>query len=304
MDLLAIFANTILPIFVVAGLGYGLARYLHADVKSVSRITFNVLSPALVFYKLVTAQLSAGEFGRMALFAACVMLGAGLLAWLFSRLFGLRGPTTSAFISLAMFANAGNYGLPLVLFAFGQEALTRATIYFVIHLVLLYTVGIVVNSSSQGGGRLVLQRAVRVPHLYAILAALFFVLTRIPVPTPLLRPVSLLNDAALPMMILLLGMQLEGATLPAQPWLVGAATALRLVVLPALALGLTVLFGFTGADRQAAVVQAAMPAAVMITVLATEYQTDPPFVTAVVFLSTLLSPLTLTPLIAFLQALK
>ncbi len=301
MTLFSIFDNTILPIFVVAGAGFLLARYLHADVKALSQVTFNVLSPCLVFNTLVTAELSPSEFGRMAAFAACLIVTAGVLAWVTSLVLRLERPMTSAFVSVAMFANAGNYGLPLVLFAFGQEALTRATVYFVIHMVLLYSVGIMVASSSRGSWHQVVKSIVRVPHLYAILAALVFIVTGAAVPTPVMRPIALLNNAALPMMVLLLGMQLERTALPKRLGVVGLATAGRLVVLPLLALALAAAFGLTGADRQAAVIQASMPAAVMVTVLAVEFQTEPAFVNAVVFLSTVLSPLTLTPLIAFLQ---
>jgi malate permease and related proteins len=301
-SLLSIFANTILPIFAVAGVGFWLARSEKVEARIVSRITFSVLSPCLVFNALVTADVSAAEFGRMAFFAACLMLGGGLLAWLASVVMRLDRPTGRAFIGVAMFANAGNYGLPLVLFAFGQAALTRATIYFVIHLILLYSLGIVVMSSSQKGPREALLSMVRIPHLYAIVAALAFMLLKVPVPTLVLRPVGLLANAALPMMILLLGMQLERAAMPERPALVGLATAGRLVILPALALGLAALMGLTGVERQAAVIEASMPAAVMMTVLAMEYQAAPAFVNAVVFVSTIVSPITLTILVALLQS--
>ncbi len=301
-DLLSIFANTMLPIFVIAAVGFWLARSLKVDVSAVSRIIFRVLSPCLVFNSLVTAQLSAAEFGRMALFAVCMMLIAGALAWLASRTLRLDRPTTSAFVALGMFANAGNYGLPLVLFAFGQEAMTRATIYYVMQLILTYSLGIMVMSSSRGGLREALLGMLRVPHFYAILAAFAFLVLKVPVPTLVLRPVGLVAGAALPMMILLLGMQFEKAAVPERPALVGLVTGFRLVMLPALALGLAVALGLTGVDRQAAVIEASMPAAVIITVLAVEYQAAPAFSNAVVFASTLLSPLTLTLLIAYLQS--
>jgi predicted permease len=59
--------------------------------------------------------------------------------------------------------------------------------------------------------------------------------------------------------------------------------------------------GLTGVTRQAAVLEASMPTAVITTVLAVEYDLDNAFVTGTVVLSTLLSPLTLTLLIAYLQ---
>ena len=68
-----------------------------------------------------------------------------------------------------------------------------------------------------------------------------------------------------------------------------------------MALGLASVVGVTGVARQAGVVLASMPVAVMTTILAVEFDTAPAFVTSAVFLSTLLSPLTLTPLIAYLR---
>ena len=75
---------------------------------------------------------------------------------------------------------------------------------------------------------------------------------------------------------------------------------MRLVVAPLLALGLGVLLGLKGPAYQAAVLEAGMPTAVLTTVLSTEYDLLPSFVTSAVFLSTLLSPLTIGPLVAFL----
>ena len=115
------------------------------------------------------------------------------------------------------------------------------------------------------------------------------------------RPIGLLSDAALPMMVLVLGMQLERATIPERPGVVAAAVALSLLVAPIVALGLAWTLGVVGPARQASVVLASMPAAVVTTILALEFEVAPAFVTSVVFATTLLSPLTLTPLIAYLR---
>jgi predicted permease len=76
---------------------------------------------------------------------------------------------------------------------------------------------------------------------------------------------------------------------------------LQLVVMPAIGLGLAYLLGQTGPTFQAAVIESAMPTAVITTILAVEYDLDSAFITGTVLMSTLLSPLTLTPLIAYLQ---
>ena len=69
-----------------------------------------------------------------------------------------------------------------------------------------------------------------------------------------------------------------------------------------LGLALAPVFGLEGAARQAGILESAMPAAVMTTVLAEQYDLEPEFVSATVFLSTLLSPLTLSPLLVYLGA--
>ena len=80
--LLSIFADDILPILLVASVGFLLARYLRVDVKALSRVTLYALTPCLAFNILVTSKISAAELGRMALLAVCTVLGIGLITWL------------------------------------------------------------------------------------------------------------------------------------------------------------------------------------------------------------------------------
>jgi len=121
-------------------------------------------------------------------------------------------------------------------------------------------------------------------------------------PLPLERPVSLLGEAAIPLLLVLLGLQFQNSSWSGQTLALTLSNVMRLVGGPVIAIGLALLFGLQGASRQAGIAQSAMPTAVLTTVLATEYDVEPTFVTSVVFLTTLLSPLTLTPLLAYLGA--
>ncbi|HUK34513.1 MAG TPA: AEC family transporter [Vicinamibacterales bacterium] len=302
MQLVAsIFASDILPIFIVAGVGFVLARRFGANVKTLSTVAFNALSPCLVFDQLVTAQISGSQSLRVAAFCVLLTLGIGLVARLTSMPLRLDRITLSSFLLVAMFSNSGNYALPVVLFAFGQEALAFATVYFVTSAILIYTAGILVAASGHGSVRLALTRLLKVPAIYAVTAAIIVLSTHTTVPTTVLRPIALLSDAAIPVMLLVLGMQLERAVVPKHPMAVAAAVVLSLVVAPIIAFGLTSLLGITGAARQAAIIEASMPAAVITTVLALEFDLDAAFSTSVVFFTTLLSPITLVLLIAYLQ---
>jgi predicted permease len=299
--LLAIFANDVLPIFLVASVGFLLSRFLKADVKTLSRVTFNALVPCLVFSLLVTSKISPEEFGRLMLFTVCLVLGIGLIARLITLPLRLDRAMASAFLIVVMFSNSGNYGLSVNMFAFGQAALARATIYYITSTILMYTVGVFLANSGQRNLREALMGVLTVPAVYGVIAAFVVMLTQTTVPAPIMRPIQLLSNAALPCMILVLGMQMERTAKVERPLLVGLASVLSLIVTPLLAWGLVNVLGLSGAARQAAMIESSMPAAVVTTILALEYQVAPSFVTATVFVSTLLSPITVTVLIALFR---
>lgn len=299
--LLSIFTSDILPVFLVAGVGFLLARRLDVSVKMLSKVAFNALAPCLVFSALVNAQMGSGQSLRMALFCVLAVLAKGAIARLAAIPLRLDRATTSGMLLVVMFSNSGNYGLPVVLFAFGDEAFSHATVYFVVSAVLAYTLGALVAGSGNRSMSQALAGVVRVPAVYGLVAAALVLATGATVPLPLMRPIGLLSDAALPVMMLVLGMQLAGAVVPERPRVAGLAVLIVLVLGPLVALGLADVLGLEGSARQAGIVQAAMPGAVVTTVLALEFDVAPAFVTSVVFVTTLLSPLTLTALIAYLQ---
>jgi malate permease and related proteins len=299
---LTILANDILPIFAVASVGFLLARRLHVDVRSVSRITFNALAPCLVFNMIVTSQVSAAEFGRIVAFTFLLVGGIGLAARVAAIPFRLDRPQLSAFLLVVMFSNAGNYGLPLVLFAFGREGLARAVGYFVASALLSYTIGTYLASSGRHGGRAALRGLVRVPALWGLAAAALVVWTGVRLPVAIVRPIELLAASAIPTMLLVLGMQFEKGASPDRPGLVAVASALALVGAPLIGFALASVLGLTGLARQAVLVESAMPSAVITTILALEFDVEPRFVTSVVVVTTLASPFTVSILVAALQS--
>lgn len=299
--LLDIFASDILPVFVIAGAGFLLARYNDVNVRTIARVIFNVLSPCLVFTLLITSPLSLGDFGRMALFCVLVTGALGLLSAATGRLLRLDRAALIGFVLVVSFSNSGNYGLPVILFAFGREALTHASVYFVTSSILVYTVGVFLAASGRRSVADALRGVAKVPAVYGILAAAIVLAMGVALPAAIMRPVSLLTDAALPMMLLVLGMQLERAGTPDRPPAIAAAVVLSLVVAPLVAIALATALPLTGPAFQAGIIQASMPAAIVTTIVALEFDVAPSFVTNVVFASTVLSPLTLTGLIAWLQ---
>jgi predicted permease len=198
-------------------------------------------------------------------------------------------------------SNAGNYGLPVTLLAFGREALAFASVYFVCSAIFSYTGGVLLAASGRRSVREAAAGLVRVPAFYGAMAALITMSLGLVVPPMILRPIAMLSDAALPLMMLVLGMQIERATMPERPAVVAVAVAVSLVITPLAGIGWAHFVGLKGAALQAGVLQSGMPTAVMTTILALEFDALPQFVTSVVCFATLLSPLTVTLLIAYLQ---
>jgi hypothetical protein len=299
--ILSILSSDILPIFAIAAIGFLLERRVPGSVKTLSSVAFNALSPCLVFYQLVTSRLSGGAVGRMAVYCVLLTAAMGLAARLVAIPLALDRQTLSSFLLVVMFSNSGNYALPLISFAFGQEALAYASVYFVTSAILVYTVGVFIAASSRQSLGNTLAGILKVPALYALTAAGIVVLGHVTPPVSLMRPVGMLSDAALPVMILILGMQLKRAVAPNRPVMVAAAVVLSLFIAPLIGIGLAAALGLSGIARDAAITIASMPAAVVTTVLALEFDLDSSFVTSVVFFSTLISPLTLMLLIAYLR---
>ena len=302
INLLRLFANNLLPVLLVAGAGYMAGKWLHVEARSISRVVFYFFSPCLLFELLVTSQFAYGDMLRMVGFAFASILTVGAITWLLGRLIRLERKMLAAVLLCTLTINAGNYGLSLNLFAFGEEALAYASLFFVVSSLISYTVGVTIASLGKASLADSLRGLLKIPVIYVVPLALIFIYLGWKLPLPLDRAVSLLSDAAIPGMLLVLGLQLQSNQGTANIRALFLAGGMRLLGGLGIGLLLAAVFGLGGMAYNAGVLESSMPTAVMSTILATEYEAEPAFVTTVVFASTLLSPLTLTPLLLILGA--
>jgi predicted permease len=299
--LFLLFIENLLPIFLAAGTGYLLSRWLKADPRTLSQVTFYIFSPCLVFTILIENQVSGNEILRMLLLAWGGAVVIGLIAWLMSQIFRLERKMLVAVMLTSIFMNSGNFGMSFNQFAYGTEGLAQAGIFFVSMSIATYTVGIFIASMGKASPRQALVNLLKIPAIYAVLLAVIFTRTGWRLPLPIQRTTQLLGDAAIPGMLVLLGMQLSAIRWNGQLRPLLLANGLRLILSPLVALGLVLILGMAGIARQVGVLEASMPSAVLNIVLATEYDVEPAFVSACVFTSTLASAFTLTPLLAILK---
>ncbi len=295
-----VLTQNILPIALVATIGYLARRRFDLHVGTLSSIVFNVLSPALVFSSLATSQLPAGELAELIGFSALNILVMGGLAFGLTRLMRLDRITTAMLLIVVMFCNSGNYGLTLLQLRYGEDGLSRGVVYYVTSTVMVYTVGVFVASLGRAGWRQTIGRMVRLPAVYAAGLALIVYSFHIPVPAPIMNGISIVGAGALPVMLLVLGMQIADLRPEDSTGAVWPAVTLRLIGGPLVGLGLAGLLNLQGIGRSAMIIESAMPTAVINLILATEFHLPTSSVARIVVYSTLLSPLTIAATITIL----
>jgi hypothetical protein len=229
MEMLALFANNLLPVFLTAGAGWLLAALLKTDARPLAQAGLYVLAPGLILDIILQNALPPGDLLRMMGFSFAALALPGLTAFAVASL--LKWPRTrvSALVLACLLTNAGNYGMSVNLLAFGEKALPQASLFFLASAIVSYTAGIFVASMGRTGLRASLAGLLRVPTVWAVALAFSMNALHLRLPAPVATSVHLLSQACIPVFLLVLGMQLRGARLagPVRP--LAFATGLRLL---------------------------------------------------------------------------
>lgn len=298
--LASIFVNVISPIASVALLGWLLGKAFPIDPRNLSRVMLYLFSPALIFTATYRARLNA-EFAAIVVFALVITALMGIITFALVKLLRYDQVSASAFALSVLFVNAGNYGLPLVLFAFGEEGLAQAAIFFAVSNILCQTLAVFIAARGHAGSGAALLNVFKLPLVYAVTLGLVLNLARITIPDPIMKTADLLSQAAVPVMLVILGLELGHARLGDDRLHVALAAFARLAIAPVVAFGLAAVMGMTGTARSVSIVESSMPTAVMAMIVAVEFKTRPEFVTGAVFVSTVASIVSLTILLALLM---
>jgi malate permease and related proteins len=282
--------------------GFLVGRRYGIDARPLGRVIFYIFSPALIFDSLSKNKVDLEELARivvvMVAFVGCMML----IAFVAGRWRYRDRLARAGIILSAICPNNGNFGLPIIQYAFTPDVLARAVVVYIAVTFLNYSAGIFVASSGQKSARQAIGSIARVPVVYAALAGLVVNTLGMMLPPVLSRSVGLAAQAAVPGMIILLGLQLAQARDFSGFRLVGLGTGLRLLVSPVVAVALVLLFGVQYPASTAIIMQASMPVAVVTIIFAAEYGLEDRQISSTVLTSTLLSPVTLTLLILLLKS--
>lgn len=270
--------------------GFVFAHWRKISLASITELVVYLATPSLVFSSLASKPLFAGDIIELSAGILLIFLAVGLLIRLY---FLVSGFSSRGFALPTLFMNAGNIGIPLALFAFGQEGMQRATLMFVIITFLQYSLGIYILN-----GRGNWTEIFRLPLIYAAIAGLSFNLGQIKIPELLLQPVIMLGQATIPIMLISLGYRLHEVESLQLGHALGGAL-LRIFGGFAAANLAVNLIGAEGVNRQVLLLYGALPAAVVNFILTEKYRQDPGLAASIVVLSTFVSVFT-TPLVFWL----
>lgn len=295
-----LFIHVILPVFMVVLAGYLLQRHAQLDLRPLTDCSLYLFTPALAFSALLRRELAPDLVGQFALFMICYIVIMTLAAVVTAKSLRFDGNTTRALILTTAMMNIGNFGLPLILFAYGEAALDLSILAFVLFNLPLGTIAIVIAQGNGTGWLTALRNALRIPIFHAVLLALLCKAIGWQPADFILKPLELIGQAAVPVMLVLLGMQLAKAGI-GQGWrFCSLAAVMRLVLGPVVGLLLTAALGIEGLPRKVIVLQTSTPSAVLTLLYAIRYDTRPELVSGTILVSTLMSAASLTFLLYWL----
>jgi len=292
-----LFFSVILPIMAVFASGFILQRIRVLDVKSVSAVSLYILSPALVFVSLYEAEYDSGYMiiliYMFALFYVMVIFNKIL-----AKFFKWETKTESASILATGFMNSGNYGLPVVLFSLGNAAVPYAIFIMVVQSLQNNFFGIYYASRSTSGVRRALKNVMKMPTTYAAILAFILQYLNIGVPEAIFDTLSMVGDAAIPVMMIMLGMQLGSIMGLKLNWqVVISGVTLKMIIAPLVAFLFVWIVDVDPLIAAVLIIISAMPTAATTTMYAIEFDTEPDLVSSITFISTMISIITLSVLL-------
>lgn len=295
MDIILI--ETILAIIILVILGYSLRRLgllKFEDAQSLNKIVINLAIPALIFLSLYKIDTSIIPF-LIPIPFICILIGvfSGLIAYIWTKIRGYSKKTRWSIMVPAVLVNSGFLGYPITLGVFGTDGLVRAIFYDWGTMMVFIIMGVVLLLIFGGSTKDILKRTLMFPPLWAVILGFLFNYANIPLGYVVSDVLNYLSGAAIPLIMISLGLSLEFKGI--KEYFVDASfvSILRLLISPLMAFLIVMIFGLSGLDRTVTIIEASMPPAMFSVVLAITYELDVKLTAACVFFSIILSLITL-----------
>jgi malate permease and related proteins len=292
--------NVVLPVAIIVLVGVVAGRQLPIDVASLTKITLYVFAPALAADAMYRAQLGAGDATRIFIAFSLTTLALYVLSRVAARVTGQDVSERKSLIATTIFPNSGNFGLSLTVLALGQEGLERGFVTFAASALFVFGLGPGLVSGQ--GVRNGIVTTLRLPMIWALAVGVALRAGDVSLPTGIEDGLHLLAGAAIPTLLITLGLQISRQKFAVFPSDV-TATGMRLIGGPLAAYLAGRAIGLDQLALQVLVLQCATPTAVNALLITAEFGGDARKAARVVVLSSLVCFVTI-PIVMTLMGIN
>ncbi len=295
----SILVEVILPVFMVFTIGFIGQKKLKLDIKSVSSVVIYFMMPVLVFRTFYQIDLDA-TYLYLVLFNFILFYTIVFVVKIISRIRRFPSSIENGLVLASGFMNSGNYGAPVILFAFGELGFMYSISFVVLQTIFMNSFGVYYAAKGNAGFRTALSTVFRIPSIYAFVLAIIWKNLELPIIDSFYQVIDLVANASIPTVMLVLGMQLSQIRIGKVEWeKVSIGIILRLFVSPLIAWLITLWIPLDPLMEKVLIVSAAMPSAATMTMLSLQFDTEPQLVSSITLLTTVLSAGTLSVLLSF-----
>ena len=288
--------EVLFPVFFVVGIGYFLGKKNpKIDTSFITQFGANIGSPAIVLYSVTTTGLTFSVFSEYFFYYFLAIIGFSIIGIIF--LIFLK---KDIIMELPPFIlpNTGNMGLPICLFAYGNEGLGVAGAISSLIILFHFTLGVFLASK-----KLNFEIILKSPAFYSVFVSVLILYFQIPVPNFVVNTTMLLTYATIFLILMSLGIALTRLKVFSFNKALISSIA-RVILGPVVGLILISLFNLNGIAAGVLLIQCSMPSAILNYLVGSMYSPKAVIdsIASTIVVSTILSFITI-PIVVFI-ALK
>lgn len=294
-----IIANIISPIFFLIAVGFVAQKKFKMDIRTLTRLNIYIFVPAVLFIKIYETEVTFRFFFQVLVYVSTIQIIMYFISIIISKVFKYDKGTSKAFCNSLIFFNSGNYGLPLIdLVTKGDPiAVTSQVFIMLMQNITTNTIGVFQCSSGKQDTKQSIKNMFKMPSIYIILIVIVVKLLNVQVPALIMTPLEYVSRGFIAMALVTLGAQLSEIKMELRFRDVFVSGFTRLILSPILGALVLMLMGIKGILAQALILGVSTPTAVNTALIAREFDNEPEYASQIVFVSTILSGITISVII-------
>lgn len=304
--------NQVIVLFSLIIVGYIIMKLKivnKAMKDDISNLVVNITLPAFILSSMTS------NFSREILSNSIKLVGisfsmyifAILIGWIFSKVIPLKKNEANIYRYIIAFSNCGFMGYPIVNAVLGKQGVFYAAIFNLGFTTFVWTYGVYlirINQETNSEHMTIKEKFISAinPALIAVIFGFAFFLIGIELPYVVAETLSMIGGVTTPLSMMLIGFILSEIHLKdiVSGWKIYLLSVMRLIVMPSLVYVILSYFNFEGYLIQIPVLIAAMPAAANTAIISSKYNGNYQLASKGIFITTLLSILTIPLVIKFI----